>query len=165
MDFRDDKRTDSSPVLRRFLNAKVIDSGLLPELVTVPRVLEGPGASSKSSSPSKLESALDEISGSGRSETRQKGACTLGGNDLTEATDEALVVDFWFELDTGLDLLNKKKLGLPDDSGCFLRETHDIDRGESTVSNGAADGTGQSEALFEAKGQFRRRSGQKKCTA
>lgn len=51
----------------------------------------------------KLETALEEVSEHGGSETSEESTSTFLGDDLTEATDHALVVDGGLELDAGLD--------------------------------------------------------------
>lgn len=57
---------------------------------------------------SELEGTLEEVASSGGTETGQEGAGTLLGDDLAEATDEALVVGDGVKLDAGLDAVEDK---------------------------------------------------------
>lgn len=66
-------QVDGGPVLLSSLVAEVVDGLLLPEFVTT-----------------ELESTLDKVSGKGGSETSQESASALVGDDLAEATNEAL---------------------------------------------------------------------------
>lgn len=75
-----------------------------------------------------LESTLKEVTGSSRTETGEESASTLVGNDLSEATNHTTVVGDRVKLDSGLD---------------------DIDRGEGSVSDGAADSTSEGESGVE----------------
>lgn len=77
-----------------------------------------------------LEGTLEEVTGGGRTETGKESASTLVGNDLAETTDHTAVVCSRVKLDSGLD---------------------DIDRGESTVGDGAADSTSEGESGVELK--------------
>lgn len=78
---------------------------------------------------SKLEGALEEVTSSGRTETSQKRTSTLSLDDLAETTNHTLVVDFRRELNTGLN---------------------DVNGSHSTVSDGAADSTGEGETSVKA---------------
>lgn len=77
---------DGGAVVGGSLVADQVDGLLLEQLVS-----------------SELEGALEEVTGSGRTETSPDGASTLGGNDLPEATDQARVVGDGVELYPGLD--------------------------------------------------------------
>lgn len=79
-------KVDGGSVLRGRLVAEVVDALLLEELVTT-----------------ELEGTLEEVTGSGRTETSEKSASTLVGNDLSETTDHTLVVGDGVKLDPGLD--------------------------------------------------------------
>lgn len=79
-------KVDSRAVLGGALVTNKVDSLLLEELVT-----------------SELEGTLQEVTGGGWTETREEGTSTLLGNDLSEATNHALVVGDWVELNSGLD--------------------------------------------------------------
>lgn len=98
---------DSSAVVSSGLVAELVDGLLLEELVT-----------------SELEGTLEEVTGSGRTETSQESASTLLLDDLLETADHATVVGSGIELDTGLD---------------------NIERSDSSVSDGAATGAGKGE--------------------
>lgn len=50
-----------------------------------------------------LQSTLEEVTGSGRTETSQESASTLVGDNLLEAAEQATVVGDGVELNTGLD--------------------------------------------------------------
>jgi hypothetical protein len=76
-----------------------------------------------------LEGTLEKVTSGGGTETSPDGAGALVGDDLAEATDEAGVVGDGVKLDAGLD---------------------DIDGGKSTVSDGAADGTSESESRVQS---------------
>lgn len=141
---------DGLTVLGSLLDAKVVNGGLLPELVTT-----------------ELEGTLERVADNGGAETSEESTSALLGDDLTEGVDHALglvgirggsgrgcgatsaerltfrsdkvtffslpmarivtylVVDLGLELDTGLD---------------------DIDGGEGTVGDGTAEGTSNGEA-------------------
>lgn len=82
-----------SAVVGGSLVSELVDALLLEELVST-----------------ELEGALKEVSGEGRTETGQERAGTLIGNDLPEATDEALVVGNGIELYPGLDAMKSLAL-------------------------------------------------------
>lgn len=75
-----------------------------------------------------LEGTLQEVTSEGGAESGQESASTLSLDDLTESSAHTLVVDGGLELDASLD---------------------DIDGGEGTVGDTAADGTSQGEAGVE----------------
>lgn len=77
---------DGGSVLRGILDANLVDALLLEEFVTT-----------------ELEGTLEEVTGGGGTETSEKSASTLVGDDLTETTDHTLVVGDGVKLDTGLD--------------------------------------------------------------
>jgi hypothetical protein len=77
-----------------------------------------------------LQGTLEEVTGKGRAGTGEQSTSTLILDDLAEAADETAVVGDGVELDTGLD---------------------DIDGGETTVGDGAADGTGKGETRVEGQ--------------
>lgn len=77
---------DQGAVVGGSLVAEQVDGLLLEQLVS-----------------SKLESALQEVSGSGGAKAGQQSAGTLSLDDLLEATDHTPVVGGGVELDTGLD--------------------------------------------------------------
>lgn len=54
-----------------------------------------------------LERALEKVTRDCWSETRQQRSGTLGGDNLAETTDHALVVDCWLELDSRLNAAGK----------------------------------------------------------
>jgi len=56
---------------------------------------------------SKLESTLEEITGSGRTETCQESTSTFLCNDLSESANEALVICDWVELYSSLDAIKE----------------------------------------------------------
>ncbi len=65
---------------------------------------------------------MDKVSDSGGTKTGQKSLGTLSGNDLLESTDQTSVEGHRIQLNSGLDHINWA---------------------QSTVSHGAANGTGQ----------------------
>lgn len=77
---------DGGSVLRGVLDANLVDALLLEEFVAT-----------------ELEGTLEEVTGGGGTETSEKSASTLVGDDLTETTDHTLVVGDGVKLDTGLD--------------------------------------------------------------
>lgn len=77
---------DSSAVVDGVLVADQVDGLLLEELVST-----------------ELQGALEEVTGSGRSEAGEKSAGTLVLDDLLETTDHTAVVGGGVELDSGLD--------------------------------------------------------------
>jgi hypothetical protein len=77
---------DGSAVLRGGLIAEIVDALLLEELIS-----------------SELESALEEVSGGGGTETSPHGTGTLILNDLLESSDKTFVVLDRVELNSGLD--------------------------------------------------------------
>lgn len=77
---------DGGSVLRGILDANLVDALLLEEFVTT-----------------ELEGTLEEVTGGGGTETSEKSASTLVGDDLAETTDHTLVVGDRVKLDTGLD--------------------------------------------------------------
>lgn len=77
---------DRGSVLRGRLVAELVDALLLEEFVTT-----------------ELEGTLEEVPGSGGTETGEKSASTLVGNDLSETTDHTLVVGDRVQLDSSLD--------------------------------------------------------------
>lgn len=77
---------DGSAVVGGSLETELVDPLLLEEFVT-----------------SELEGALEEVASGGRTETSQKGAGTLVGNDLADTAEETAVVGDGVKLDTGLD--------------------------------------------------------------
>ena len=76
----------------------------------------------------KLEGALQKVAGKGRAKAGQEGTGAFIPNDLADASDEAAVVGDGVELDARLD---------------------DINGRQGAVGDGAADGTGESEARVE----------------
>lgn len=79
---------------------------------------------------SKLQGTLEEVTSKGRAGSGEESTSTLLLDDLLEATEETSVVGGGVKLDSGLD---------------------DIDGGETTVGDGAADGTSQGESRVEAE--------------
>ena len=156
---------DSGAVVGGGLVAEGVDGLLLEELVS-----------------SELEGTLEEVTGGGGTETSPDGASTLVGNDLAETTNETVVVGDGVKLDTGLDAAGRLAVCSHVVWGQLLgcagktatqplartraigrrRDVH-IDGGQSTVSDGAADGTGESESRVqrETGGRVRRRHGSK----
>jgi hypothetical protein len=61
----------------------------------------------------KLEGALKEVSGGGRTEASEEGTGTFFLDDLSDATEEALVVCGGVELDSCLDAVMNLSDGLP----------------------------------------------------
>jgi hypothetical protein len=84
---------DGRPVVGGSLVAELVDARLLEELVS-----------------SKLEGALEEVTGKGRSDTRPDSAEAFFGDDLTETTNEAAVVGDWVELYSCLDAVKRAML-------------------------------------------------------
>lgn len=80
---------DSGAVVGGRLNTEVVDGLLLEELVTT-----------------ELQGTLDEVTGSGRTETSQESTSTLVLDDLAETTDHTAVVGGRVKLDTGLDAID-----------------------------------------------------------
>lgn len=80
------REVDSGAVVGSGLIAELVDPLLLEEFVT-----------------SELEGALEEVTGGGGTETSEESTGTVGGDDLLEGTDHALVVGDGVELDAGLD--------------------------------------------------------------
>jgi hypothetical protein len=101
-----------------------------------------------------LEGTLEEVTGEGWASAGEKSAGTLVGDDLTEATDQAAVVGDGVELDARLDAVSNQVM-----SACLIptlcRTFHHgkvfvcphlhIDRSETSVGDGAADGTSEGE--------------------
>jgi hypothetical protein len=105
---------DSGTVVGSGLEAELVDSLLLEELVTT-----------------ELEGTLEEVTSGGRAETSEESAGTLVLDDLTEATDHTTVVGGRVELDTGLDAVRRMRARLDGvlrvkfvSMGCELRLTH-----------------------------------------
>ena len=79
---------DSGAVVGSRLEAKEVDGLLLEELVTT-----------------ELQGTLDEVTGSGGTETSEESTSTLVLDDLAETTDHTAVVGGRVKLDTGLDAI------------------------------------------------------------
>jgi hypothetical protein len=77
-----------------------------------------------------LQGALEEITGEGRAGTSEESTGTLILDDLAETTDQTAVVGSGVELDASLD---------------------DVDGSQSTVGDGAADGTSEGEARVQGQ--------------
>jgi hypothetical protein len=155
---------DGGAVVGGSLVAESVDGLLLEELVTT-----------------ELEGTLEEVTSGGGTETSPDGAGALVGDDLAEATDEAGVVGDGVKLDAGLDaawslarsshVIGRSCRAAPEKlqgshwrASLPLGDGHiHIDGGKSTVSDGAADGTSESEARVESStgGRVRRRHGSK----
>ena len=114
---------DGGSVVRGGLIAKEVDGLLLEEFVT-----------------SKLEGALEEITGKGRANTSQESTCALVGNDFSEASDQASVVCDRVELDSGFDTTMESVSSLGLRRSRSDRVDVHIDRGQTTVGDGTADG-------------------------
>jgi hypothetical protein len=143
---------DGSAVLGGRLVTELVDPLLLEELVTT-----------------ELESTLEEVTGSGRTETGKESASTLVGNDLAEATDHTTVVCDGVKLDSGLDAVRREEAACQRTIQCRgggssgkarirtaernKRNESDlhIDGSESTVGDGAADSTSEGESGVELK--------------
>lgn len=83
-------KVDSCSVLTSSLVTKEVDGLLLEQFIT-----------------SELEGTLKEVTSSGWAKTGQESTSTLVGDDLTETTDETLVVGDGVKLDSGLDAERK----------------------------------------------------------
>ena len=81
---------DGGSVVGGVLDANLVDALLLEEFVTT-----------------ELEGTLEEVTGSGRTETSEESASTLVGNDLLEATKHTTVVRGRVKLNPGLDAVIK----------------------------------------------------------
>jgi hypothetical protein len=145
-------KVDSSAVVGGSLVAEGGDSLLLEELVT-----------------SELEGTLEEVTGGGGAETGQESASTLSTDDLAEATDETGVVGDGVKLDPGLDAgdcqsctydvigdnhcawLQQRDAAIGGNERSWVLGDVHIDGGESTVGDGAAEGTGDSEARVQSQ--------------
>lgn len=79
-------QVDGGTVVDSILVTDEVDSLLLEKLVT-----------------SELEGSLEEVTGSGWTETGQKSTSTLLGDNLLETADETAVVGDWVKLNSGLD--------------------------------------------------------------
>ena len=142
---------DSSAVVGGRLVAEQVDGLLLEQLVS-----------------SKLEGALEEVAGSRGTETGPDSASTLVGNDLPEATDQARVVREGVELYPGLDAIEWISLAVLASLSQLPRIARNIaashwrprqrlydgknihiDGCESAMSDGAADGTRESESRVQ----------------
>jgi hypothetical protein len=145
---------DGSAVVGGGLVADHVDGLLLEQLVT-----------------SELEGTLEEVTGSGGTETSPDGASALVGDDLLEAADQAIVVRGGVELYPGLDAANYCQLGAPTScrahrqnarseplaaaAAAGRRENVHIDGCEGAVGDGAADGTGEGKARVQGNARGR----------
>jgi hypothetical protein len=90
---------------------------------------------------------LHEITGKGRAEASRESANAFAFDNLTEAANHTTVVGCGVELDPGLHTIGV----LVDGSGARADGNVHVDRSEGTVSDGAAQRTGKSEASVEIK--------------
>ena len=133
---------DGGAVVGSGLVAEKANGLLLEELVTT-----------------ELQGTLEEVTGEGRAGTSEESASALVLDDLLEAADETAVVGGRVELDAGLDAVNARVSKMRPLRMCLRMESHardgdgrgslHIDGSETTVGEGAADGTGEGEARVE----------------
>lgn len=140
---------DGSAVLAGLLDTDSLDGLGLEELVT-----------------SELEGTLGEVTSEGRTGTGQESTSTLVLNDLAEGAEHTLVVGGGVQLDLGLDAVQwsvRRSKQRDPGNGSDLH----IDGCESTVGDGAADGTGKGETGDEvgALGALLGGSGSRHCDA
>ena len=83
-------KVDSGTVFSSGLITENVNGLLLEELVTT-----------------ELESALEEVTGEGGTDTSEKGTSTFVLDDLAETTDQTTVVGSRVELNTGLDAVRR----------------------------------------------------------
>jgi hypothetical protein len=95
----------------------------------------------------KLKGPLHKITGKGRAKASRKSANAFGLDNLTKAANHATVVGSGVELDSGLDTI-----GVLADGGRARADGNvHVNGSEGTVSDGAAQRTGKSEARVEIK--------------